>query len=198
MFQRAMGMLLVVMLERGGQIACRSRCVRRRHEGDVVAIHALHEALGHAVTLRAAHRRGRWLQADGHCEPARVVSCVARTVVARPLFRTGYASRCQPGFPQQPASRRAQCHRYGLPSWPPSSSPHGHSNPARTLRAVARHCRSGTRSRPSTTADCCARRPPCRRVDVGGGARRNRSALHQLERVGQFRGWNYFLGSLDR
>lgn len=85
MFQRAMGMLLVVMLERDGQIAGSSRCVRRRHEGDVVAFHRLHEALGRPVTLRAAHRRGQWLQADGHSEPARVVSRVARTVVAQPL-----------------------------------------------------------------------------------------------------------------
>lgn len=33
--------------------------------------------------------------------------------------------------------------------WLPNSSPHGHSNPARTLRAAARRCRSGTRSRRS-------------------------------------------------
>lgn len=36
-------------------------------------------------TLRVAHRRGQWLQADGHCEPACVVGRVARTVVAQPL-----------------------------------------------------------------------------------------------------------------
>ncbi len=47
-----MGVLLVVMLKSDDQIANRRLGIRLGHEGDVVALHGLHEALGHPVALR--------------------------------------------------------------------------------------------------------------------------------------------------
>ncbi len=46
-----MGVLLVVMLKGAGQIANRRLGIRLGHEGDVVALHGLHEALGHPVIV---------------------------------------------------------------------------------------------------------------------------------------------------
>ena len=152
----------MAMLERDGHVACSSRCVRLRHEGDVVAFRRLHEALGHPIALGAGHQCGQCLQADGHCEPARVVGHVARRCRSATRFRMAYAVRRQTDFPLQRASRLARCRGYGLPSWLPNSSPHDHINPVRTLRTAARRCRRGIRGRPSTIGDCCARRPPCR------------------------------------
>ena len=50
-------MLLVAMLERDGQVACSSRCIRLRHEGDGVALHRFHEALSHPVYMDADAKR---------------------------------------------------------------------------------------------------------------------------------------------
>lgn len=111
-----MGMLLVVMLKPNGQVARSGRCIRLRHEGDVIALHRPYEALGHTVTLRAAHRRGQWLQTDGHCKPACVVGRVAQPLslchsisrpgTARSNGTAGSGSRhvgAQPSKPISPA-----------------------------------------------------------------------------------------------
>ena len=46
-----MRVLLVVVFERDGQIANGRRCVRLRHEGNVIALHCLYEARGHAIIV---------------------------------------------------------------------------------------------------------------------------------------------------
>ncbi|TWI45626.1 hypothetical protein IQ22_04606, partial [Pseudomonas duriflava] len=56
--------------------------------GDVIALHCFHEALRHAVALRAAHRRGQWQQAYLPGKSARLVSGVCRAVIAQPLDRS--------------------------------------------------------------------------------------------------------------
>lgn len=63
----------------------RPRRVGLRHEGHVIALHRLHEALRHAVTLWAAHRRRQWLQADIGGEGAGLLGDVARAVIRKPF-----------------------------------------------------------------------------------------------------------------
>ena len=57
-------MRFVVVLEGQSQVMCGSIGIGLGHEGNIIALHGLDEALGHAVALRAAHGRGQWMQAD--------------------------------------------------------------------------------------------------------------------------------------
>ena len=57
-------MLLVVMFEGNGQVAEHRFSIRLGHVRHVLTFDRLHEALGHAVALRAAYRRRYWLQTD--------------------------------------------------------------------------------------------------------------------------------------
>ena len=59
-----MRMLLVVMLESDGQVAYRRHGIGLGHEGDVIPLHRLHEALRHAIALWAAHRRRQGFQSQ--------------------------------------------------------------------------------------------------------------------------------------
>lgn len=63
-FQGAVRVLLVVMLKGNCQIAHCRGYVRLGHEGYIIALDRLHEALGHAVALGTAHRRGHRFQAE--------------------------------------------------------------------------------------------------------------------------------------
>lgn len=80
-----MGVLLVVMLEGDGQIVNRRFGVRLGHKGDVVALHGLHEALGHPVALRAADRCSQRPQADCRRKRPGLVGRIARAVIGQPL-----------------------------------------------------------------------------------------------------------------
>ena len=75
-------MLLVVMLEGNCQVAQRRFSIRLGHVRNVVTFDRLHEALGHAVALRAAHRGGHRLQADLSSKQACLFGGVRRAVVA--------------------------------------------------------------------------------------------------------------------
>lgn len=57
-------MLLVVMLEGNRQIAQRRFSIRFGHVRHIITLDRLHEALSHAVALRAAYRCSHRLQAD--------------------------------------------------------------------------------------------------------------------------------------
>jgi len=82
-------MLLVVMLEGDCKVACRRCSVGLRHETHVISLHRFHEALSHAVTLRAAYRRRQRLQADFGSEGASLLGDVARAVIRQPLNLLG-------------------------------------------------------------------------------------------------------------
>ena len=75
-------MLLVVMLEGNGQVTQRRFSIRLGHVRHVVPLDRLHEALDHAVALRAAHRCGHRLQTDLLSKQARLFGGVRRAVVA--------------------------------------------------------------------------------------------------------------------
>lgn len=74
-------MLLVVMLEGNGQVAQRRFAIRLGHVRHVITFDRLHEALGHAVALRAAHWGGHRLQADLPSKQARLFGGIGRAVV---------------------------------------------------------------------------------------------------------------------
>lgn len=74
-------MPFVVMLERHCQIAHGRRGVRFGHEGDVVALHGLHEALGHTVTLRTAHWSGERRESDTARKRTSLVRNISRAVI---------------------------------------------------------------------------------------------------------------------
>ena len=57
-------MLLIVMLKGNCQVTQRRFSIRLGHVRHIIPLDRLHEALGHAVALRAAHRCGHWLQTD--------------------------------------------------------------------------------------------------------------------------------------
>lgn len=78
-------MLLVVVLERDGEVVRGRRCIRLGYEGHVVALHRLHKALGHTVTLRAENRHRQRLQANVHGELTRFPGNVTRAVVRQPM-----------------------------------------------------------------------------------------------------------------
>lgn len=66
---------------------CAAPSFKLKHVGDVVALHGLHEALCHAVTLRAAHRGRQWQQADLPGKGASLLGGIGRAVIAQPLHR---------------------------------------------------------------------------------------------------------------
>lgn len=57
-------MLVVVAFERDGEVL--HGCLRDRlgHRGQAVALRCLHKALSHAIILRAAYLRRKWLHAE--------------------------------------------------------------------------------------------------------------------------------------
>lgn len=71
-FQRTVGMPLVVMLEGNRQILQRRGHIGLGHEGDIVTLDCLHEALGHAIALGAAHGRGQRFEANASGELSRL------------------------------------------------------------------------------------------------------------------------------
>ena len=79
-------MLLVVVFEGNGQVTQRRFLIRLGYVRHVVPLDRLHEALGHAVALRAANRCGRRLQADLPSKRARLFGGVSRTVIADLLW----------------------------------------------------------------------------------------------------------------
>ena len=92
-------MLLVVMFEGNCQVTQRRFSIRLGHVRHVITFDRLHEALGHAVALRAANWRGHRLQADLSSKQARLFGGVGRTVIAEPLNR-----RCRQLISNRPAS----------------------------------------------------------------------------------------------
>lgn len=80
--QRAMWVFLVVMLERDRQVTNSGRGVRLRHEGNVVTLHRLDEALSHAIALGTAYRRRERLEPNAAGKCAGLVGNVSRAVVA--------------------------------------------------------------------------------------------------------------------
>lgn len=69
-------MHVVEVLEGRRQLRHDCRGVRQIHAADVVALEHVDEALGHAVTLRAADRRCHWLEAQRASNRADVASDV--------------------------------------------------------------------------------------------------------------------------
>jgi len=92
-------MLLVVMFEGNCQVTQRRFSIRLGHVRHVITFDRLHEALGHAVALRAAYWGGHRLQADLSSKQARLFGGVGRTVIAEPLNR-----RCRQLISNRPAS----------------------------------------------------------------------------------------------
>ena len=80
-------MLLVVMLEGNGQVTQRRFSIRLGYVRHVITLDRLHEALCHAITLRATHRCGHRLQADLSTKQPRLFGGLGRTVIAEPLHR---------------------------------------------------------------------------------------------------------------
>lgn len=69
-------MLIVVMLEGNCQVTQRRFSIR------LITLDRLHEALGHAVAMRAAHRCGHRLQTDLPSKQARLFGGACRAVIA--------------------------------------------------------------------------------------------------------------------
>lgn len=80
-------MLFIIMLEGNRQIAQRRFSIRFGHVRHVITLDRLHEALRHAVALRAAYRRRYRLQADLSGKQARLLGDIGRAVIAQPLHR---------------------------------------------------------------------------------------------------------------
>ena len=75
-------MLLVVMLEGNCQVTQRRFSILFGHVRHVIALYRLHEALGHAVTLWAAHWGGHRQQADLSSKQTRLFGGLRRAAVA--------------------------------------------------------------------------------------------------------------------
>ncbi len=73
------------MLNSHRQIPVSRMGVRFRHRADVVSLQRLDHAFRHAVTLRAADRRGYRLEADFSRKPPSIGGNITRTIVAQPF-----------------------------------------------------------------------------------------------------------------
>jgi hypothetical protein len=80
-------MLLIEVFEGNRQVTQRRFPMRLRHVRHVIMLDRLHEALGHAVALRATHRRGHRLQTDLPSKQARLFGGVGGTAIVKPLHR---------------------------------------------------------------------------------------------------------------